>query len=98
MRISLFNAHNGHLYGQILGQENAHMVFIRGGTALAYYGLRTWEIADLIAERRHFTDGQELMMQGVMDGMGDGSGQRATVLGPSRAQERCVRTTMQSGD
>jgi len=39
---------------------------------LAYYGpdigLRTWEIVDLIAERRHFTDGHELMLQGVMDG------------------------------
>ena len=48
------------------------MAFIRGGTALAYYGpdigLRTWEIADLIAERLHFTDGHELMLQGVMDG------------------------------
>jgi len=71
MRISLFDAHSGHLYGQILCQENAHMAFIRDGTALAYYvpdiGLRTWEIADLIAERLHFTDGHELMLQGVMN-------------------------------
>jgi len=70
--ISLFDAYNGHLYGQILGQENAHMAFIRDGTALAYYGpdigLRTWEIVDLIAKRQHFTDGHELMLQGVMDG------------------------------
>ena len=31
MRISLFDAHSGNLYGQILGQENAHMAFIRDG-------------------------------------------------------------------
>ena len=77
--IRLFDAYNGHLYGQILGQENAWMVFIRGGTALAYYsddiGLRTWEVADLsaeiaslTAEHQHSTDGLELMMQGMRDG------------------------------
>ena len=70
--IRLFNAYNGHLYGQILGQENGYLAFIRDGTALAYYysniGLRTWEIADLTAEHQHPTDGHELMMQGTMDG------------------------------
>jgi len=68
----LFNAYNGHLYGQILGQEDGNLAFIRDGTALAYYysniGLRTWEIADLTAEQQHSTDGHELMMQGMMDG------------------------------
>ena len=34
--IHLFDAYSGHLYGQILGQENACMAFIRDGTALAY--------------------------------------------------------------
>jgi len=70
--ISLFDAYNGHLYGQILGQENARMAFIRDGAALAYYfddiGLRSWEITDLIAEYRHSTYGHELMMQGMIDG------------------------------
>ena len=77
--IGLFDAYNGHLYGQISGQENAFMGFIRDGTALAYYsddiGLRTWEIADITAEiasltdeHRHSTDGLELMMQGMRDG------------------------------
>jgi len=70
--IRLFNAYNGHLYGQILGQEDRFLAFIRDGTALAYYysniGLRTWEIADLTAEHQHSTDGHELMMQGMMDG------------------------------
>jgi len=70
--IRLFNAYNGHLYGQILGQEDGNLAFIRDGTALAYYysniGLRTWEIADLVAEHQHSTDGHELMMQGMIDG------------------------------
>jgi len=70
--ICLFDAYNGHLYGQILGQENAWMAFIRDGTELAYYnpdiGVRTWEIADLTAEHQHSTNGHELMMQGMMDG------------------------------
>jgi len=70
--IGLFDAYNGHLYSQILGQENARMEFIRDGTALAYYssniGLRTWEIADLTAEHKHSTDGHELMMQGMRGG------------------------------
>jgi len=70
--IGLFDAYNGHLYGQILGQEGAWMAFIRDGTALAYYsgniGLRTWEIADLTAEHQPSTDGHELMMQGMRDG------------------------------
>jgi len=68
----LFNAYNGHLYGQILGQENGYLAFIRDGTVLTYYysdiGLRTWEIADLTEEQQHSTDGHELMMQGMMDG------------------------------
>jgi len=70
--IGLFDAYNGHLYGQILGQENARMEFIRDGTALAYYssniGLRTWEIANLRAEHQHSTNGHELMMQDMRDG------------------------------
>jgi len=70
--IRLFNAYNGHLYGQILGQEDGSLAFIRDGTVLAYYypniGLRTWEIADLAAEHQHSTDGHELTMQGMMDG------------------------------
>jgi len=70
--IRLYNPCNGHLYGQILGQEDGFLAFIRDGTALAYYypniGLRTWEIADLTAEHQHSTDGHELMMQGMMDG------------------------------
>jgi len=77
--IGLFDAYNGHLYGQILGQEGARMAFIRDGAVLAYYsddiGLRTWEIADLTAEiasltaeHQHSTDGHELMMQGMRDG------------------------------
>jgi len=70
--IRLFNAYNGHLYGQILGQEDGNLAFIRDGTALAYYysniGLRTWEIADLTAEHQQFTNGHELMMQGMIDG------------------------------
>ena len=70
--IRLFNAYNGHLYGQILGQEHGYLAFIRDGTALAYYysniGLRTWKIADLTAERQYSTDGHEIMMQGMMDG------------------------------
>ena len=70
--IHLLNAYNGHLYGQIWGQEDGFLAFIRDGTALAYYysniGLRTWEIADLAAEHQHSTDGHELMMQGMIDG------------------------------
>ena len=70
--IGLFDAYNGHLHGQILGQENARMAFIQDGTVLAYYfsdiGLRTWEIADLTAEHQHSTNGLELMMQGMRDG------------------------------
>jgi len=70
--IRLFDAHSGRLYGQILGQENAWMAFIRDGTALAYYssniGLRTWKIAVLTAEHQYSTDGHELMMQGMRDG------------------------------
>jgi len=70
--IRLYNAYNGHLYGQILGQENGYLAFIRDGIALAYYypniGLRTWKIADLTAEHQDSTDGHEIMMQGMMDG------------------------------
>jgi len=70
--IRLFDAYSGHLYGEILGQENGYMAFIRDGTALAYYfddiGLRTWEIADLSTEHWHSTDVCELMMQGMADG------------------------------
>ena len=70
--IGLYNAYNGHLYGQILGQEDGFLAFIRDGTALAYYysniGLRTWEVADLAAEHQHSTNGHELMMQGMIDG------------------------------
>ena len=70
--IRLFNAYNGHLYGQILGQEDGDLAFIRDGTGLAYYypniGLRAWEIADLTADHQDSTDGHELTMQGMMDG------------------------------
>ena len=70
--ICLFNAYNGHLYGQILGQEDGDLGFIRDGTGLAYYypniGLRAWEIADLTADHQDSTDGHELTMQGMMDG------------------------------
>jgi len=70
--IRLFDVYNGHLYGQILGQENANMMFIRDGTALACYwsdiGLRTWEIADLTTEHWNSIDGHELKMQGMVDG------------------------------
>jgi len=70
--IGLYNAYDGQLYGQILGQEDGNLAFIRDGTALAYYysniGLRTWEVADLAAEHQHSTDGHELMMQGMIDG------------------------------
>jgi len=70
--VRLFDAYNGHLHGQILGQEDAFIEFIRDGAALAYYsdniGLRTWEIADLTAERQHYADGLELMMQDMRDG------------------------------
>jgi len=70
--IGLYNAYNGHLYGQILGQEDGYLAFIQDGTALAYYfpniGLRTWEIADLTAEHQHSTDRHEFVMQGMMDG------------------------------
>ena len=70
--IHLFDVYNGHLYGQILGQENVHMIFIRDGTALACYrsdiGLKTWEIADLKTEHWNSIDGYELMMQGMING------------------------------
>jgi len=70
--IVLFDAYSGHLYGQILGQENAWMAFIRDGTMLACcsngIGVRTWEIVDLTAEHQHSTNGHELMMQGMRDG------------------------------
>jgi len=48
------------------------MAFIRDGTALAYYdpyyGLRIWELEDLLAEHQHITDGYELMLRGMRDG------------------------------
>ena len=70
--IRLFDACDGHLYGQILGQENTHMVSTRDGTALAYYfdniGLRTCEIVDLSTEYQYSTHEYELMLQGMRDG------------------------------
>ena len=70
--IRLFDAYSGRLCAQILGQENGHIAFIRGGTALAYYsldiGLRSWEIADLSTEYRYCTHGYELILQGMRDG------------------------------
>ena len=70
--IGIFDAYNGHLHGQILGQENAFTGFIRDGTALAYHGpnigLRTWEVTDLTAEHQYSADGHELLMRGMMDG------------------------------
>jgi len=59
-------------YAQILGRADTHLAFIRDGTALAYfshmYGLRIWNISDLITEDRRSTHGYELMMQGIRDG------------------------------
>jgi len=70
--IGLFDAYTGHLHAQILGQASAYMTFIRDGTALAYhspkFGLRIWDIADLVAEHWHPTHGYELMSQAVVDG------------------------------
>jgi len=63
--IGLFDAYTGHLHAQILAQAEAYVVFIRDGTALAYYsprfGLRIGDIADLSAEHWHPTHGYELM-------------------------------------
>jgi len=67
--IGLFDAYNGHLYAQILGQASANMAFVQNGTALAYYspdfGLRIWDIA---AEHRHSTHGYEHVLQGMTNG------------------------------
>jgi len=66
--IRLFDAYTGHPYVQILGQADAHMAFIRDGTALAYYfhrsGSKICDIADLSVDRWH----SELMLQGIRDG------------------------------
>jgi len=70
--IGLFDAYTGHLHAQILGQAEAYMTFIRDGTALAYcspkFGLRIWNIADLVAEHWHSTHGYKLMSQAVVEG------------------------------
>ena len=47
--IRLFDVYNGHLYSQILGQENADMMFIRDGTAFACY----WSDIGLRNSRPH---------------------------------------------
>jgi len=70
--IRLLDAYTGLLYAQILGPADVHMAFIRDGTALALFspdfGLRIWDIADLMDEHRHSAHGYELMMQGMTDG------------------------------
>jgi len=70
--IGLFDAYTGHLYTQILGQARVKMMFVRDGTALAYYsrdfGLRVWDIAALTNEHRNSTDGYEHMLRGMTDG------------------------------
>jgi len=70
--IRLLDAYSGNLYAQILGPADVHMAFIRDGTALAYYfpdfGLRIWDIADLMDEHQHSAHGYELMMKGVTNG------------------------------
>ena len=70
--IRLFDAYTGHLHAQILGPTFTSMTLIRDGTALACYhlsfGLRIWDITDLIAEHPHSTHGHEPMMQGMADG------------------------------
>jgi len=61
------------------------MTYIRDGTNLVAYGyldlMRTYNVADLIAKHRNATHEYELILRG----MGDGSGQRVTVLGPTQA-------------
>ena len=68
----LFDACTGHLHARILGSAYPTMAFIRDGTALAYYdpyyGLRIWELEDLLVEHQHITDGYELMLRGMRDG------------------------------
>jgi len=72
--ICLFGVYTGHLYAQISHPEKAHMEFIGDGTKLAYYhyhsdfGLRIWDIADLLVEPWHSTHGYELILQGMRDG------------------------------
>ena len=92
---SWFQSDNPHTYKT--------MAFIQDGTTLANYnlnsGVRTWEIANFTAEHQHYTDGYEPMMQGIRGWMDDGSRQWATVLGPSREQEKTsVRAIAHSAD
>ena len=92
---SWFQSDNPHTYKT--------MAFIQDGTTLANYnlnsGVRTWEIANFTAEHQHYTDGYEPMMQGIRGWMDDGSRRWATVLGPSREQEKTsVRAIAHSAD
>jgi len=70
--IRLFDVYTGHLYAQILGQGKANMTFIKDGTKLAYFssnfGLRIWDIADLMDEHWHFTHGYELILKEMVAG------------------------------
>jgi len=68
------------------------MAFIQDGTALAYYYPNF--CFENLGHNRSPAHGYELILQG----MSDGSGRRATILGPSRAQGRSVRAIAQSGD
>jgi len=70
--IHLLNVYTGHLYAKILGRGSADMVFIQDGTKLAQYsldfGLRIWDIADLMDEHWNSSHGYELMPCDMTDG------------------------------
>jgi len=70
--IHLLDVYTSHLYAKILGRGSLHMVFIRDGTKLAQYsrnfGLRIWDIADLMNEHWHSTHGYKPILQGIRDG------------------------------
>jgi len=90
--ICLFDAYTGHQHAQILAQAEAYVVFIRDGTALAYYspyfGLRIWDIADLSAEHWHSTHGYELMPQAMVDGWVMGQDDKPLFWVPVEHRER----------
>jgi len=91
--ISLYDVYIGHLHAQILGQK-IHMGFIRDGTKLVYYysgfGLRIWDIADLLIEPWH--SGYEPLLQGMRNGYW--VGEMSHCFGSQRAQERSTRATI----
>ena len=70
--IHLLDVYTGHLYTKILSRGSANMVFIQDGTKLAQYshhfGLRIWDIADLMDEHWNSTHGYELMTCDMTDG------------------------------